>query len=309
MKFKANSIRTLDRFIKCCSGQNTVTLGIKLESITPEKLHQIGFDGDIQEGLLIIPSVIGKFTSFNANGKDIKRPDLPKEMYSVSYTSTTYDWHRNPHYGIRTRTAMRIAREHIPAPSIKIAIVQTINGLYITSPILDLSDDNAELNIHIINLMLECFEEIEILDTTKEPILTTKFKTVLWTVLPKGKYPWEEISNIIKYNTKKSSALESEQEIIEFRLKLINAYNPDFIATGHAGFTGYFIFGFESKNIYALESIFLDNATYIFNKDWEILSQLTKSEIINGGLEYERIVHNKAWKRAIGDRLSKALRT
>lgn len=309
MKFKANSIRTLDRFLKCCGGQENITLGIKLDDLGPEKLVEIGFGVSPEEGLSIIPSVIGKFTSFNANGKEILRPDLPKEQYSVSYTSTTYDWHRNPHYGMRTRTAMRIAREHIPAPAIMISVAKTKNGAYITSPLLNLSEENSELNIHIINLMLECFDEIEILDTEKEPLITTKFKKMLWTVLPKGKYPWDEISKIIASNTQKTSASDSDREVIESRLKLINVYKPDFIATGHAGFNGYFIFGFESKNIYVLESIFLDNATYIFKKDWEILSQLTKAEIINGDLEYERIVHNKVWKRAIGDRLSKALRT
>ncbi|HBQ2641404.1 TPA: hypothetical protein L7T65_005359, partial [Klebsiella pneumoniae] len=169
MKFKANSIRTLDRFLKCCGGQDNITLGVKLEDIEPAKLAEIGLGISPEEGLSIIPSVIGKFTSFNANGKEILRPDLPKEQYSVSYTSTTYDWHRNPHYGMRTRTAMRIAREHIPAPAIMFSVAKTKNGIYITSPLLNLSDENSELNIHIINLMLECFDEIEILDTAKDP--------------------------------------------------------------------------------------------------------------------------------------------
>lgn len=78
MKFKANSIRTLDRFLKCCGGQENITLGIKLDDLGPEKLVEIGFGVSPEEGLSIIPSVIGKFTSFNANGKEILRPDLPK---------------------------------------------------------------------------------------------------------------------------------------------------------------------------------------------------------------------------------------
>ena len=308
MKFKANSIRTLDRFLKCCGGRNEITLGVKLDNIPPENLVEIGLGVSAEEGLSILPSVIGKFTSFNANCKEILRPDLPKEQYSVSYTSTTYDWHRNPHYGMRTRTAMRIAREHIPAPAIMFSIAKTKSGTYITSPVLNITEENSAVNIHNITLKLECFDEIEILDTTKEPLITTKFKKVLWTVLPKGKYPWNEISKLIFSNTQSTSASDSDKEVIEARLKLINVYKPDFIATGHAGFNGYFIFGFENKNTYVLESIFLDNATYIFKKDWEVLSQLTKAEIINGNLEYERIVHNKVWNRAIGDRLSKAIR-
>ncbi len=48
----------------------------------------------------------------------------------------------------------------------------------------------------------------------------------------------------------------------------------------------------------------LDNATYVFDDDWEAFSQLTKSEIINGGLAKARIVHDRKWAVAIRSELN-----
>jgi hypothetical protein len=42
---------------------------------------------------------------------------------------------------------------------------------------------------------------------------------------------------------------------IEHRIKTISECNPDFLAVGKGGFTGYFVYGFKSKKIFILESI------------------------------------------------------
>lgn len=89
---------------------------------------------------------------------------------------------------------------------------------------------------------------------------------------------------------------------------MINAYKPDFIGVGHGGFNGYFVFGFENKNVYILESVFLDNATYVFKENWEHLSELTKNEIINNDIEHIRVIHDKRWKQAIGIVITKEKR-
>lgn len=83
-------------------------------------------------------------------------------------------------------------------------------------------------------------------------------------------------------------------------MKVISHRNPDFLAIGRAGFSGYFVYGFKDKDVYVLESIHLDNATYVFNSHWKDLSQLSKSEIINSTIPHSRIIHNKKWKMSVG---------
>jgi hypothetical protein len=243
---------------------------------------------------------------FNARGREEKRPDLPKETYHVTYASTTYDWHRQPHYGSKTRSGKRIARVYIQAPSVFLSIAVINDEKYIITPSLRLSEGSTELNIHIANLMLECFNEFEVLDENKNPLKTSKFKKLQWHILPKGVYPWDKVASMIKSGT--SRLTKEESEIILERLKLINAYKPDFIGVGHGGFNGYFVFGFENKNVYILESVFLDNATYVFKENWEHLSELTKNEIINSDIEHIRVIHDKRWKQAIGIVITKEKR-
>jgi hypothetical protein len=45
-----------------------------------------------------------------------------------------------------------------------------------------------------------------------------------------------------------------------------------------------------------VESAHYGNATYIFGEDWARLSQMTKAEIIEGGLHRERIIHREGWE-------------
>ncbi|MDD1606697.1 MAG: hypothetical protein LUP96_08400, partial [Methylococcaceae bacterium] len=138
----------------------------------------------------------------------------------------------------------------------------------------------------------------EIINTETGIIFGTKLKQLQWNILPKGEYPWKISKPIIDEAIKQ--IVEKDREVIEYRMQIISRKIPDFLATGRGGFSGYFVYGFESKRIYVLESIYLDNATYVFNSDWEELSQLTKSEIINSNLPHERIIHNEKWKVTIG---------
>jgi hypothetical protein len=84
-------------------------------------------------------------------------------------------------------------------------------------------------------------------------------------------------------------------------MQRISKLGPDTLALGRGGFHGYIAFGFSKRKIFILESIYLDNATYVFGSDWEMLSQLSKAEIISGGLQKERIIHDRRW----GIRLNK----
>ena len=76
---------------------------------------------------------------------------------------------------------------------------------------------------------------------------------------------------------------------------------PDFVAYGRAGFKGYAVFGFISKNIYVLESVFPNNATYILSGDWENISKLSKAEILSHNLHEARIIHTANWEKQLNE--------
>jgi len=114
-----------------------------------------------------------------------------------------------------------------------------------------------------------------------------------WDILPPGDYPWEIIKGKLEDICKDSK--QTQKQMMLRNCNLINECNPDFIAYGRSGFRGYIVFGFCKKNLFFLESIFPNNATYIFESDWEELSKLTKSEILNHNLQKGRLIHNANW--------------
>ena len=83
--------------------------------------------------------------------------------------------------------------------------------------------------------------------------------------------------------------------VIDKRFETINEHQPDFVAIGRAGFSGYVVFGFPSKNTFVLESTEINNATYIFDDSWESLSQKTKAEVLNEDLHKHRVIHRESW--------------
>ncbi len=64
---------------------------------------------------------------------------------------------------------------------------------------------------------------------------------------------------------------------------------------GRAGFDGYVIFGFPQKNLFVLENVHSDNATYVFEEDWAELSQMTKAQILSHDLHKDRLIHRRGW--------------
>ena len=68
------------------------------------------------------------------------------------------------------------------------------------------------------------------------------------------------------------------------------------MAYGRAGFRGYAVFGFTSKNLYVLESAFPNNATYVLQNDWETISQMSKLKFFQN-LHKARIVHSENWQK------------
>ncbi len=293
MKIKGKSVRVTSKLAALAKGISSIRLVYDISSSAPDKWTNLGFDKSVQNGDYIMPECIGKATLFNANGQLRVRKDLPMISESRSYYTTWKDWHGREHSGIQTRDFDMYPREYINAPSENLFIVEISGKKYIATDVTKISPENEERNLHLMNMMLECFGEFEVVDNNSNIFVGTKLKQLQWEILPPGEYPWSRAKLLVSKITEKLS--KSDKEVIEARMKAISQYNPDFLATGKGGFNGYFVYGFESRSIFILESVYLDNATYIFKKDWEGLSQLTKNEIINGKIPHQRIIHDRKW--------------
>ena len=289
---EGKTLRTITRIIAEAKGAQDILLAIPKTKVEGLKLIRSGLDSLICEGDSILPGEVGKISSFNASGKEVKRRDLPLVKKSIPQYRTWKDWHGREHDGIQHRTMDVYQVDFVAPPSERLSL-RLINGSdYIVSRSVSFNE-NPEGILHLANLFLELFGEFELFDIDKQKITSIPTRQLHWEVLPPGKYPWAKAAG---YVTPYLSRLTpSERGVIEFRMREVSKYEPDFLATGRGGYSGYFVYGFTKRSLYFLESCQLNNATYVFGDDWEQLSGLTKEEIINGDQKFDRIIHDRKW--------------
>jgi len=263
----------------------------------PTRLRALGFDDAPTDGESLIPSPVGPFSTFNANGREIVRRDLPKVSQSRMVWSTWNDWHGNPHSGMQIRSQQVYQRELVPPPEEYLTVMQGESGPVVASRSLDKSVDDDEKIVHVINLLLELFGDLEITSVDLKSARSLVVKRLNWRVLPPGEFPFERAKKELAEFLDRVE--EKVRPVVQSRIRSVTQYKPDFVAVGVGGFREYVVFGFQSKNIYVLESPTLGNATYVFKNNWAEVSALSKKEILDGALHEARLVHNHRWTGAL----------
>jgi hypothetical protein len=278
-------------------------LGLAAPKRFTDTLPKMGFNDGLDVGKVVLPSgLFGPISVFNSEGKYIKHSDQPMETAYRTVEWHWKEWHGRYEQVERSKFVdvpyKRYPRTFVPPPSIELKLAATTNGeLILVGPLVQNSPQNMGAITHIVNLFLEIFGECQFFTEDLDEIINIPTKRLNWKILPPGQRPWaqlkKDIAPIIKH------APEGSQAVMIHRLSTVHSHKPDFAAVGKAGFSGYIIFGFSKKGIYALESMFYGNATYIFGHDWEALSKMTKAEILDQNLQKDRIIHREGWEKHI----------
>lgn len=287
------SLRNMSRIIIEARGATDLMFVVRRDTISEGRQSTLGLNHLGQEGDSILPSAVGRVSEYNARGREVKLKNLPLVKKSIPQYRSWLDWHGYPHSGIQIHSRDVYQVEFQPPPSEELSLRVIDGEQYIATNPIDITGNQAAI-IHLANLMLECLEAFEIFDRVQRRIANVPVRQLHWELLPQGRYPWNATSDIVApYLT---SLNPSEKGVIEHRMREITSYEPDFLATGRGGYQGYFVYGFTDRELFFLESVYLNNATYVFGNDWETLSGLSKAEIINGGHEHERIIHDNLWE-------------
>lgn len=290
MVIKKKRINNIEKYIKREYVKDIRIIGIELTSDNKNKAIEIGFSKDLKIGEVVLPKEIGNITSFNSSGKYIIDKSK-KEPRVINWPYHIIDWHGQEHDGIATKIQECYKRRFIKPIQVELQIVSRNSKKYI------ISKEIVETNLkHIINLFLEIFGECEIINES-ENIELGKVTRLNWNILPKGKYPWDKLYPYVEEKIKNMKI--TNQLIARKNIETITKFNPTFVAIGEAGFSGYIIFGFEKSDKVLLESMEIDNATYVLKENWEKISKMTKAEILQNNFHDKRIIHNKKWKNEI----------
>lgn len=308
LTIRKTRIRSLDRHLGPVKHGEKLVLGVKATPEQHEAIRRIGFEVNAEPGTTLLPADVGAISRFNAHGREIVRRDLPKE---TRYQQRIWEWEQWHGRGTVPRSKIvdipyeRYPRDFVPPPSIELQVAATPDGQrYVIADAGAYVPKNRESLLHTINLFLEICGECEVLREDLSPFLRAEIRRVNWEILPAGPLPWDAVRRAIEPIVEREPP--GNQPPIWDRLTTIEKYGPRFHAVGHAGFSGYFIFGFDELGIYVAESVHYGNATYVFDKNWEQLTQLTKAQILQHDLHMARITHRAAtWRHEIRRLLSR----
>lgn len=274
-------------------------LGIQVHSDSDPILSRVGFNLPVAIGNTMLPlDSLGKISSKNANGSygPAKR-NLPKESFTVSFMSTSPDWHGNLHTSLKTRTGTRYQRDFFPPYAMELSLYNSISGgvHLITESMIFGADSSKE--IHAINLLLELFGHCEVYDKNGGKIINAPSIKVNWRLLPPGSITWTQVSSSVNHILTRIP--RQYRQITDDRIKFIVNHSPSQFAYGDGGFSDYLAFHFPAKNHWILESVKPDNASYVLPGSWLHVSQLTKSQILQGNLATARVFHSESWETNI----------
>ncbi len=272
---------------------------IKVDNVTrfKTKLKNFGFDDNPENGTCILPCVYNSYSKKNAELYYTINRSLPKEEYIQTLYWTRTEWAGKGETREVTEFVdicrKRNHRDWHSPFSVYFTLVKEEDNTYVISEGIPYTDDNIKKLINTANMVLSMFGECNI-DFEERPAEIKKVY-VNWDILPKGEYPWKKIKPTIEEMTKKSN--RTQKAMMLRNCETIVEMNPEFVAYGKSGFLGYVVFAFPTKKLFVLESIYPNNATYIFDEDWEEFSKLTKAEILSSNLQKARIIHSANWEQ------------
>ena len=297
MLIKKIRIRNLELNLPGVSPGDTLVFALKDLPAHQARLEQSGFTLPLTAGTAVLPTARGPVSRFNAEGKFLIHRDQPKETVYRQREWTHKEWHGPDQVevtGVVDIPYQRYPRTFVPPPSVEFKLATTTSGELVL--VTDQTVFNAENSggcLHTVNLLLEYFGECHVLNQNLDSIIRVEVRRLNWQVLPEGVRPWPQMQTLLKERIPKFDS--DKNNVFRNNLAFLNDFKPSFAAVGRAGFSGYVIFGFPDKDDYVCESIYKNNATYVFAADWQRLSQLTKAEILNQSLQKDRVVHMPGW--------------
>ncbi len=279
-----------------------------IDQDSQHKLTRIGFTDTPSNGDTLLPFPIGSVSRFNSEGKWLLHRNKPKESRYIR--TVWWQWKQwagggevEEHEDFRDIFRNCYPRELISPPSIEISYLEIDEKSFIVSRVFHHNPEEHEIIRHTVNLFLELFGSCDLVQADLTKFAEPAIKRLGWRLLPPGEDPWPHVERYLNLLKKRSEATAT---VIADRQETIRAYLPNEIYMGEGGFSDYLAYVFSTKNLVILESIQKGNAIYVFGKNWQAFSQLTKAEILNNKYHLARIIHSQGWKRKLAELMSSA---
>jgi len=296
--------RNITKYLNHLKPSEIYMLGLPLDAGLGDIFKEMEFEAPLLPGLrLLLPATKGPACRRNAEGFDIVHRDQPME---VAHRQIEWHWTQFVgRYDSEERSKIvdvpyrRYPRTHIAPYSVDVEIKVRDDGqpFIVAGPFVnDISQVTTATNTA--NMLREVFGGFEVLSKDLSNWVSAPVKRLHWQLLPPGNNPWESAKPVLEKMVERAPA--GNQNVLRARLSAVGEKKPDFVAIGVGGFGGYTVFGFVKQALCVLECPQVNNATYVLSMEsWEIVSQMTKAQILDSKSHKERIVHTRTWFSAL----------
>lgn len=289
--------------------EETFYVGLLYEDyIKSPYLDKYGLPKDFVDNVTFTPKARKTVSKNNINGKFVRKQPEEKIINTKHIEYTTKDGTHVSYY----RDFYIYAKVLLHKYNIEFTFKTNEHGQKVVAssiPLVYINDtENNMKNTHVINLSCEIFNGFEILTSKLEPAIHFN-KRFDMELLPKGTLSedgnLEAVLSIANHYVKD----HQKQKAFQKRLLILEEYEPNVKGIGLKGFFGYIALGFSNLDIMLLESMYSENATYVFKlSDYETNIVKDKQLILREKLMIKRFYHDANWETRIRLFLNKRIK-
>ena len=244
------------------------------------------------------PPSYGVYARRNLDGWEEKRTDLPKETREVSNWAPSWN---SGSYHLVSRGIEAYPLEHHAARLLTVSatvLEDLVDGALVRFRVdqpLEREADGfaADLRFNL-RLLSEAVGEAHVYDADLSDEEFAGIQHVDWEMLPAG-----SADRVLAHLASRKIADAERLEVAADRLRVLDRLGHDGFIVGKGKFARYFGARF-GKRLVALENLEYGNALYVFEEDWEHLTQLSRTELIKRrDPSVHRVPHHPGWQSAI----------
>lgn len=296
--------RNIVKYLNHLKPSELYMLGLAIDDDIENRLKDLGFDIPLGPGQRLLPPARkGPACRRNAEGYNIIHRDQPMETV---YRQVDWHWRQFAgRYGTEDMSKIvdvpyrRYPRSHVAPYSIELEIKVRDDGkVFVVAGVFTNDEAHATVATNTANMLREALGGFEVLGKDLSNWVSAPVRRLNWQLLPSGKNPWDSAKPVLEKMIERAPT--GNQGVLLARLTAVGEKKPDFVAIGNGGFEGYTVFGFETKGLCVLECPQVNNATYVLPMEsWEVVSQMTKAQILDAQAHKVRIVHTRSWFDAL----------
>jgi len=237
----------------------------------------------------------GRWSKWNVSGREVVRRDLPKVPHS--WTIEAPDFHGSGTHSITFHKEV-FQRQRLYGQQIEAAVIRrdeprdALVGTVLLTLQAPFDEAAIESYLYAASLARTWFGSATAYSLDESGVPQVPDQSVSWDFLPDG--TGEEMREVVLKKLG-NSVPSHEVDIMIDRLQKVQSLAPEKRLVGTSGLQRYigYMFG---EDFVAFENPRVGNALYLFYGEWEILSQLSRSQLLASREgEFSRIIHSARW--------------